>query len=161
MYTFRFIFFPRPVFFVSSYFIRFLLRLRFFKRKEKKTAFEINLVTKTEDGLVLKPMNIKKTLLNLGLYYEDDFIETDRVIQKRLGRKKDKGIVLLHGLPGTGKTTYLRYMVGRLKKKVIFLSPAIAEHMLNSGFMDLLIDNPDSVLVIEDAERLFTIPVDV
>jgi len=76
-------------------------------------------------------MDIKKTTLDLGLYYEEDFLETDKVIQNRLGRKNDKGIVLLHGLPGTGKTTYLRYLVGRLKKKVIFLSPAIAENMLN------------------------------
>ncbi len=125
-----------------------------FRRKEKRTAFEINLVTKRDDGLELKTMDIKKTKLDLTLYYEDDFPETDKVIQNRLGQKNDKGIVLLHGLPGTGKTTYLRYLVGRLKKKVIFLSPAIAENMLNSEFMDLLIDNPGSVLVIEDAESI-------
>ena len=69
-------------------------------------------------------MEIKKTKLDLELYYEDDFIEVDRTIQNRLTKKDDKGIVLLHGLPGTGKTTYLRYLIGRLKKKVLFLSPA-------------------------------------
>ena len=125
-----------------------------FKRKEKKQAFEINLVAKTEDGLELRTMDIKKTVLDLGLYYEDDFIETDKLIQSRLSRKKDKGIVLLHGLAGTGKTTYLRYLVGRLKKKVMFLPSAIAVHILNADFMELLIDNPDSVLVIEDAENV-------
>ena len=125
-----------------------------FKRREKKHDFEINLVSKTSEGLELKAMEIKKTVLDLNLYYEDEFIETDKVIQNRLGRKKDKGIVLLHGLPGTGKTTYLRYLVGRLKKKVMFLSPAIAGNILSSDFMDLLIDNPDSVLIIEDAENI-------
>jgi ATP-dependent 26S proteasome regulatory subunit len=99
-------------------------------------------------------MEIKKTRLNLDLYYEDDFMAIDKIIQGRLNQKKDKGIVLLHGLPGTGKTTYLRYLVGRLKKRVLFLSPGVAGNILNADFMELLIDNPDSILVIEDAENI-------
>ena len=90
----------------------------------------------------------------MSLYYEDDFIEVDRTIQSRLMKKDDKGIVLLHGLPGTGKTTYLRYLIGRLKKKVLFLSPAVAGNLMNPDFMDLLIDNPNSILIIEDAENI-------
>ncbi len=125
-----------------------------FKRREKKKNFEINLITKDSYGLGLKPMEIKKTKLNLGLYYEDDFKEIDNRIQERLMKKDDKGIVLLHGLPGTGKTTYLRYLIGRLKKKVMFLSPAVAGNLMNPDFMDLLIDNSNSVLVIEDAENI-------
>jgi len=99
-------------------------------------------------------MEIKKTKLDLGMYYEDDFIEVDKTIQERLGTEDDKGIVLLHGLPGTGKTTYLRYLIGRLKKKVLFLSPTVAGSIMNADFMDLLIDNPNSVLLIEDAENI-------
>ncbi len=60
----------------------------------------------------------------------------------------------MHGLPGTGKTTYLRYLIGRLKKKVLFVSPAIAGNIMNPEFMDLLIDNPNTILVIEDAEHI-------
>lgn len=125
-----------------------------FKRREKKQPFEINLVIKTDKGLQLKSMEIKKTRLDVKLYYEDDFAEVDKVIRYRLGRKKDKGIVLLHGLPGTGKTTYLRYLVGRINKRVLFLSPTMANNILNADFMDLLINNPDSVLIIEDAESI-------
>jgi len=125
-----------------------------FKRREKKQPFEINLVIKTEKSMELKSMEIKKTRLDLKLYYEDDFIEIDKVIESRLGRKKDNGIVLLHGLPGTGKTTYLRYLIGRLRKTVLFLSPTMANNLLNTDFMELLIRNPDSILVIEDAENI-------
>jgi hypothetical protein len=125
-----------------------------FKRREKKADFEINLVAKGEYGHELKTMEIKKTKLDLGMYYEDDFIEVDKVIQGRLSKKDDKGIVLLHGLPGTGKTTYLRYLVGRLKKRVLFLTPAVAGNIMNPDFMDLLIDNPESILIIEDAENI-------
>jgi hypothetical protein len=115
---------------------------------------EINLIAKNNYGPELKSMEIKKTKLNLNLYYEDDFIEVDSTIQNRLMKKDDKGIVLLHGLPGTGKTTYLRYLIGRLKKKVLFLSPTVAGNIMNPDFMDLLIDNPNSILIIEDAENI-------
>jgi hypothetical protein len=125
-----------------------------FKRREKKKKFEINLIAKETYGLDLKSMEIKKTKLNLDLFYEDDFKEVDKTIQERLAKKNDKGIVLLHGLPGSGKTTYLRYLIGRLKKKVLFVSPAIANEIMNPELMDLLIDNPDSVLIIEDAENI-------
>ena len=125
-----------------------------FKRREKKKNFEINLISKDSYGLELKSMEIKQSKLNLDLYYEDNFKEVDRTIQTRLAKKNDKGIVLLHGLPGTGKTTYLRYLIGRLKKKVLFVSPATASEIMNPELMDLLIDNPDSVLIIEDAENI-------
>ena len=99
-------------------------------------------------------MEIKKTKLDLNLFYEDDFKEVDDVIQKRLKQKNDKGIVLLHGLPGTGKTTYLRYLIGKIKKRVLFLSPNVAGNLMNPDFIDLLIDNPNTVLIIEDAENI-------
>lgn len=125
-----------------------------FKRREKKKKFEINLISKDTYGLELKSMEIRKSKLNLDLFYEDDFKEVDRIIQARLTKKNDKGIVLLHGLPGTGKTTYLRYLIGRLKKKVLLVSPATAGEIMNPELMDLLIDNPGSVLIIEDAENI-------
>ena len=50
-------------------------------------------------------MEIKRTKLDLGLFYGEEFRETDTLIRKRLNKKDDKGIVLLHGLPGAGKTT--------------------------------------------------------
>ena len=125
-----------------------------FKRREKKKNFEINLIARDSYGMDLKSMEIKKTKLDLRLYYEDDFIEIDKTIQSRLGTQDDKGIVLLHGLPGTGKTTYLRYLIGRLKKRVLLLSPSVAGNIMDAEFMDLLIDNPNSVLIIEDAENV-------
>ena len=71
-----------------------------------------------------------------------------------MSQKKDKGIVLLHGLPGTGKTTYLRYLVGKIKKRVLFLSPSVAGNLMNPDFIELLIENPNTVLIIEDAENI-------
>lgn len=125
-----------------------------FKEKQRRQPLEINLIVQSRSGLELKAMEIKRTKLNLSLFYEDGFVETDQVIQSRLRQKKDKGIVLLHGLPGTGKTTYLRYLVGKIKKRVLFLSPSVAGNLMDPDFIELLIDNPNTVLIIEDAENI-------
>ena len=125
-----------------------------FKVRERKKPLEINLIVDGSYGLDLRSMEIKKTELDLNLYYEDEFSKVDEVIQQRLRKKEDKGIVLLHGLPGTGKTTYLRYLIGRIKKRVLFVSPNIAKNLMNPEFIELLIDNPNTVVIIEDAENI-------
>ena len=115
---------------------------------------EINLITKGEYGLELTKMDVKRTRLKLDLFYEDDFTDVHQTVIKRLNRKDDKGIVLLHGLPGTGKTTYLRYLVGKINKRVLFIPPDMATQIANPELVRLLIENPNSVLVIEDAENI-------
>ena len=125
-----------------------------YKSAEKEEAFEINIITVCNNALELKQLYIKPTQLDLSLYYNDDFKAVDEVIRQRLETDNDKGIILLHGLPGTGKTTYLRHLIGGMSKKVLFVSPGVAENLMNPEFIDLLIDNPNCVLVIEDAENI-------
>jgi len=127
---------------------------RQYKEKLRKKPLEINLIVQNKNGIDLKAMEIKRTKLDLGLFYEDDFKMVDEVIRKRLSKNKDKGIVLLHGLPGTGKTTYLRYLIGKIKKRVMFLSPNVARNLMDPDFIEILIDNPNTVVVIEDAENI-------
>ena len=124
------------------------------KAPEKEKEYEINIISLSSNQLDLKTIAIKPTKLDIDLYYNDDFKPLDKLISERLAKENDKGIVLLHGLPGTGKTTYLRYLIGNLKKKAMFVSPSAAGNLMNPDFMDLLLDNPNAVLVIEDAENI-------
>jgi hypothetical protein len=129
-------------------------KVRHFKERNKRKPLEMNLVVSHNGRLSLKTMEIKRTRLDLGLYYEDDFKETDETIRQRLNKKNDKGIVLLHGIPGSGKTTYLRYLIGKIRKRVLFLSPSVAGSLTSPDFIQLLMGNPNTVLVIEDAENV-------
>jgi hypothetical protein len=124
------------------------------RERQKRKPLELNLVVQGRNKLELKAKEVKRTRLDLGLFYGEDFKETDELIRKRLNRKNDKGIVLLHVLPGAGKTTYLRYLIGKIKKRVLFLSPSLAGNLMNPDFIELLTNNPNTVVIIEDAENI-------
>jgi ATPase family associated with various cellular activities (AAA) len=125
-----------------------------FKERQRRAPLEINLVVKEKNGLRLKKMPIKRTKLEIDLFYDTSFKETDELIRKRLNKKNDKGIVLLHGLPGAGKTSYLRYLIGKIKKRVLFISPSVADNLMDPEFIELLVGNPNTVVIIEDAENI-------
>ena len=127
--------------------------LRKFRIKEDY-YYKINLITANPHGFMLTKLDVKKVNLDLELNYNDDFKPIHEIIIQRLNKRDDKGIVLLHGLPGTGKTTYLRHLTGKIKKRVLFVPPNIAANIANPDFVNLLVDNQNSILVIEDAENI-------
>lgn len=125
-----------------------------FKKRVKREAQEISLLINNQNGIDTTSLKIKKPKLKIEDNYNDDFIEIHKNILKRLSRNDDKGIVLLHGKPGTGKTSYIRYLITSLKKQVIFLPPNMAIAITNPEFLSVLIENPNSIFVIEDAENI-------
>ena len=124
-----------------------------FKLSERKIP-TIRLLVNGRDGLETRRMEIKKPKLTIKDNYNDDFLPIHKTILSRLQKKNDKGLVLLHGKPGTGKTSYVRYLISSLKKNVIFLPPNMASSITDPGLMNVMIENPNSVFVIEDAENI-------
>lgn len=126
---------------------------KFIKKKDGQKP-EISLIIQTQFGLSTNNLTISKPLLKIVDNYNDDFNEIHHIISKQLTKKNGKGLVLLHGKPGTGKTSYLRYLITQVKKKVIFLPPNLAGTITNPTLMNLLMENPNSIFVIEDAENI-------
>lgn len=125
-----------------------------FKEKRNRKKPEISLLVSSKLGITTKSLEITKPKLNIGDNYNDDFKEIHQTILKRLTKNNDKGLVLLHGKPGTGKTSYIRYLISLLKKDIIFLPPNMAGAITNPDLISILIENPNSVFVIEDAENI-------
>jgi hypothetical protein len=125
-----------------------------FKKPKTKSTPKISLLFKSTYGFDTKTLNIKRPKLSLTDNYNDDFLTIHKIIKTRLNRKSDSGIVLLHGLPGTGKTSYIRYLSTIVRKKIIFLPVNMAKQITNPDFIPFLVENANCILIIEDAESL-------
>lgn len=115
--------------------------------------------TKKYISILTKPSEFtdipdKKPKLNLSLHYNDDLMQVHQTILKKLRQPKKSGILLFHGIPGTGKSTYIRHLLHHVNKRFIFLPTKTAGSMDLPEMMNLLIENQNSVLMIEDAEDL-------
>jgi hypothetical protein len=128
--------------------------IRKFKIRKSKRKPEISLLMVTRNGIETKSLTITKPKLSIEDNYNNDFGEIHQTIMKRLSRNNDKGLVLLHGKPGTGKTSYIRSLITSLRKNVIFLPPNMAGAITNPDLISILIANPNSIFVIEDAENI-------
>jgi hypothetical protein len=123
-------------------------------RRVKKPKNSIKLILETKYGLDTEDFKIQTSSATIEESYNDDFLSYHELICKRLNTKNDKGIVLLHGLPGTGKTSYIRWLVKSLKKNIIFLPPHMAGALSQPSFIKFLMENKNSIFVIEDAEKI-------
>ncbi|WP_461092717.1 AAA family ATPase [Spirosoma gilvum] len=105
-------------------------------------------------GLHTERVEILPPEIDLDLHYNDDFPAVHERLVTLLGQPKSKGLILLHGEPGTGKTTYIKYLSSLVKKDMLILPPYMTNYLTSPEIIPFLLDNKDSVLIIEDAERI-------
>jgi hypothetical protein len=122
---------------------------------ETKEPLEINLLVSNHHNLDFEPVQITERELDLARNYNADLMDVHELVLSELNKHNHKGLILLHGKPGTGKTTYLRYLIPKItNKRIIYVGADMASRLGDPSFMKLLIGAQNSVLVIEDAEVL-------
>ena len=125
------------------------------KYKTVKKKSNINLIKSECGSLDCEAFNLKIPKMDIRLNYGESFLKIHNLIESRLNKDKDSGIILLHGDSGSGKSTYIKYLTSLIKEKeVLFIPPSIAEVLSEPSIIPFLMEHKNSVLIIEDAERV-------
>ncbi|GIZ15595.1 hypothetical protein RCZ15_11680 [Capnocytophaga catalasegens] len=114
---------------------------------------KVSLLLKTQTGIELKTHTIKPYRIDFDTMYNDDFLEIHNRVKHAI-TDENKGIVLFHGIAGSGKTNYIKWLTSQIpNKKFIFVPTSMIGSLTDPSFIGLLIDNKNSVLVLEDCEN--------
>jgi hypothetical protein len=131
------------------------IELKIYERQKKR--FSISLIKSDHGSLDTEGFDIEIPDINIERNYGKDFIKVHNNIVKRLNTNKDKGIVLLHGVPGTGKTNYIRYLTKCIKNKdILFIPPSMTEVLTEPSIIPFLMERKNSILIIEDGEKIIS-----
>ena len=131
------------------------LDLKKLERARKKSNIQL---VKSEMGhLDTEEYDLYSPPMNLELNYGKSFKKVHDVVIKKLNENNGKGIILLHGEPGTGKTSYIKHITSLIKEKdILFIPPSMAEMLSEPTIIPFLMDHKNSILIIEDAERVIS-----
>ena len=131
---------------------------KFIISKYQKVKYKnkyMHLVIACHGGYDTEEFCLPKQPIDIELNYGKNFLPVHEKIMKSLNTQKSKGLVLLHGIPGTGKTHYLKYIANKIKnKKVLFIPPHMTDFITSPEMTPFLIENANSILFIEDAEKV-------
>ena len=125
-----------------------------------KISSSLSIVCKGNGYFYLNDFNIQSPDIDIEMHYGKDSLPVHKKIITRLSNYDDKGIVLLHGIPGSGKTYYIRYLIAMItskttdNKRMIYIPPDMAKEISSPEFIPFLADYPNSVLIIEDSENI-------
>ena len=114
---------------------------------------KVSILLKTQIGLEIKTHSIKPDRIDFETMYNNDFFEVHTRVKNAL-TNDNKGVVLFHGIAGSGKTNYIKWLTSQIpNKKFIFVPTTMIGSLTDPAFISLLIGNKNSVLVLEDCEN--------
>jgi len=125
------------------------------KKDEKNHKF--NLIVNSPYGnssLDVEEFDIRKQDISIEENYNEDFLPINKHIINFLKEDKKSGLIILHGKHGTGKTSYIRYLICHVNKKFIYLPSYLANEISSPHFIPFIKDYKDCILIIEDCEDI-------
>ena len=113
---------------------------------------KLNTIGISVNGLEIEPINLKEDNDNTDMFYNTT---TFKRVEKAIKgiKKADKGLTILYGERGTGKTSVINYIASKLDRIVIFIPSNMIEHTINNPeFRKFIKKYEKPVLVLDDCE---------
>lgn len=123
-----------------------------FHTKNKEKIQNCKYITITSNGEFTSNLLILKENYNVNLNkcFNDDLPNIDPFINK-----DSCGLALLHGIPGCGKTTYIKNIIAKYDKKEFYiLDASLLASITSSSFLEYLFRKTNSIFILEDCEEL-------
>lgn len=120
--------------------------------KANKDIRTVSYITHDNMGFNKTKIQVSDQETDISKYYNDDL--PDKEIFEFLNGNTS-GLLLLHGDAGTGKTSYIRNMMYRLKHhEFMVLDNSVFGYITDASFIKLLMSNKNSVIILEDCEEM-------
>ena len=95
------------------------------------------------------------TEFDVSKLYNDDFVPEDEKIRDFIEREEQSGLVILHGEKGTGKSSYIKYLINKFPEKKFVYVPANMVNLLGEpSFGSFLTTLNNHIIVLEDCENV-------
>ena len=65
-------------------------------------------------------------------------------------------LMILHGIPGSGKSNYIKNLINHSKEDVIYVPPSMVGVISDPSFISFMLENKGNVIIIEDAEQILS-----
>lgn len=125
-----------------------------FEYVDDKVGKNINLLSYIDEMLALANFTITlpQEDFDLELNYGKELKDKANHLEKEL-KKNKSGLALFSGLPGTGKSTFIKYISTITDRKIIYLPSNIVSEITSPSFISFMTQHSNSILILEDAEK--------
>lgn len=129
----------------------------FVTQHKEDAALSVHFLEKEYGELTLTPHKLAHFPLDIDSHYNDDFKdEHERILEWASDfSETNKKLSLFHGIPGAGKTNYIKYLMTQLPDvRKIYIPPFFVESIADPAFMTFIKDYDSSLLIAEDCEAI-------
>ena len=109
-------------------------------------------VTMIKGDFTTYPLDVNEPSANLIEENYNSDLPNDKI--KNILSDDNPSLLIFHGEPGTGKTTYIKYLSKVLDKKFYILDNSLLDYITSANFIEFIMRRKNSVFVIEDCETL-------
>jgi hypothetical protein len=119
---------------------------------EEETNNLNTIALSTQSGLEIEPIELDDDFENFDHYYSSNTNKSVEKLIKKI-KKTNKGLSVLYGERGTGKTSVINYIASKLDRIVIFIPNNLIEHTINNpDFRKFIKKFQKPVIVLDDCE---------